>query len=72
MKVLRVEIPQTERVDGVRWLEIEKADDGFYLYHYEDITMAPKWDSLYASLEEVIRDCRESFGILEDSWEAVR
>jgi hypothetical protein len=54
--------------DDIRWLQIEKADGGFYLFQYADLEKPPKWDSFCNSLEDILRDCERIWGIKDSSW----
>lgn len=68
---LRVKI-EPEKVEyGIRWLEIQEAEGGFYLFQHEDISSPCKWDSFYSSLDEVLEDCLHSWGIEHSDWVTV-
>lgn len=65
---LRSEIPFARVTKDIRWLEIHRAEEGFYLLQFVNRDLPPKWDSLYQSFQEVVEDCQTIWGVHEDMW----
>ena len=69
---VRCKIPEEHVTSDIRWLEIEEADGGYYLYQYIDIQLPPKWDSFDQCLQDVLDDCQRIWGIQKEAWEPIR
>lgn len=65
---VRCEIPSSRVTSEIRWLEIHEGDGGFYLYQLIDKDSPPKWDTFYQSIEDLMDDCRDAWGILDNMW----
>ena len=68
---LRYEIPPDKVRRGIRWLEVEEGDGGFFLFQYEDINSPCKWDSFYHNVEDVLSDCERVWGVSRSEWHKV-
>jgi len=64
-------IPDKFVTDSIRWLGVEKADGGFYLYQYEDESKPCKWDAFYGDLNDLIEDCK-AWGLTQNEWPELR
>lgn len=52
-------IPEDRVQGGIRWLQIEAGDGGYYLFQHFDIDQAPQWDTFVDDLDELL-DGREA------------
>ncbi|MGC4002421.1 MAG: hypothetical protein QM811_04470 [Pirellulales bacterium] len=64
---LRYEFPPDKVQRGIRWLELEAADGGVFVYQFEDIDAPCKWDNFYADLEDALSDW-EAVGVSRSDW----
>ncbi|MEZ6235469.1 MAG: hypothetical protein R3B68_14880 [Phycisphaerales bacterium] len=68
---LRCEIPPDAVRRGIRWLEIEPADGGAYLFLYENIDAPCKYDHFFTSVEEALTASEESWSVARSDWHEV-
>lgn len=68
---LRHEFPPDKVRRGIRWIEIEEADGGAYVFQYEDINSPCKWDNFFGTIEEALSVCEEDFGVSRSEWHEV-
>lgn len=66
---LRVKIPIDQVRNEITWIEIEAGEGGYFLFQDETIDSPRKWDSFYATLDEVLSDCENAWGIERHSCE---
>ena len=62
------QIPASHVTDDIRWLEIHEGNNGFYLFQFTNKDMPAKWDTFYQTSDDVLDDCRNIFGVLDDMW----
>jgi hypothetical protein len=60
---IRCRIPDTIIGNDISWLEIHEADGGYYIFQYTEIKQPPKYDSFTDDIEDLLSDCKESWGI---------
>jgi len=65
---IRARIADKYVANGINWLEIHDRDGGYYLFHFTDITLPPKWDTFTDNLEDLMLDCRKIWNIEDDQW----
>jgi hypothetical protein len=67
---LRYEFPPDKVERGIRWLELEEADGGAFVYQYEDIDSPCKWDGFYEDIEDALSSWEEH-GVSRWDWHEV-
>lgn len=65
---VRAKIADQYVTRGITYLEIHQRDGGYYLFQFENLELPPKWDSFTDNIDELLHECKKTWGIEEHQW----
>jgi hypothetical protein len=66
----RCKVPPHRVQKNITWLEIHRADGGYYLFQKPGKDAPPKWDSFTDDLDDLLSDCHRVWDVSEADWES--